>query len=61
MLETHCCFVVDTTPALERAHQNGSNTAKRCTTTLKETVHAIKATIQKTNQTKYHDLSISYL
>jgi len=52
MLETHCCFVVDTTPALERAHQNGSNTAKRCTTTLKETVHAIKATIQKTKPNK---------
>ena len=53
MLETHCCFVVDTVSALERACQNGSNTiAKRCTMTLKETVCVIRARIQKSKPNK---------
>jgi len=50
---------VDTAPPPEKAHQNGFNIiAKGYTMTLKEVAHAIKATTRKTNQAKYHKVSI---
>jgi len=52
----------DITPPPERTHQNGSNiTVKDCMTILKETIHVDRATNQKANQIKYHQVSISCL
>jgi hypothetical protein len=54
--ETHCHSTMKTTSPLEIAHQDNSNiTAKGCMTTWKKVTHAIRATTQKTSQTKYHE------
>jgi len=61
-LKTHCRFVIDTTPPLEKAHKDDSNaTVKGCTMTLKEAIHAVRAMTWKTNQIKYHEMKISCL
>jgi hypothetical protein len=53
---------MDTTSPPEKAHRDGSNTTKKgWTMTPKEKVHATRATNQKANQIKYHEMSISYL
>jgi len=53
---------VNTVSPLERAYRDGSNTTTEdCTTTPKKTaraVSAVKATTQKINQIKCHEVSI---
>jgi len=50
---------VNTVSPLERAYRDGSNaTTEDCTTTPKKTARAVKATTQKINQIKCHEVSI---
>jgi ABC-type xylose transport system permease subunit len=46
----------------KKTHRDGSNTVvKGCTTISKKISRAIKATIQKVNQAKYHEVNILFL
>jgi hypothetical protein len=44
---------------LKKNHRDGSNTIViGCSATLKDAAHVVRETIQKTKQTKYHEVSI---
>jgi hypothetical protein len=61
-MKVYCRSVVDIILPSERAHQDGSNApVKGCLATLKDIAHVIRATTQKSNLIKYHEVSIPYL
>lgn len=60
--ETHYLFAIDIVPPPVSDHRKSLNdTIKDCTTTLKEVISIVRATIQKANQTKYLEMNISCL
>jgi hypothetical protein len=61
-LKTYCRSTINTTPPPKKAYRDDYNaTVKDFTTTLKDVVRAVRETIWKINQIKYHEENTSIL